>query len=182
MTVSGGVGYAVREESSNLGDTGMRQLGVALAIVLMAATVMGCNSLGRQPRLENASISPASLMPEQSAVITVKVVDKHDIVDRVVGVVLEDPRMKFPLRDDGVAPDQEADDNVWSLQVDVPFGAPPGQFTLELTAFNSKGDAIVVRKSKNEEGPLTTSCTLVIAYPPEEAAPAESPEEAASEG
>lgn len=159
----------------------MRQLGTVLAIVLMA-TGVGCNSLGRQPRLENASITPASLMPEQSAVITVKVVDKHEIVDRVVGVVIEDPRMKFPLRDDGVAPDREADDNVWSLQVDVPFGAPPGQFTLELTAFNSQGDAIVVRKSKNEEGPLTTTCTLVIANPPEEAAPAESSEGPTSEG
>lgn len=160
----------------------MRQLGAILAGVVMAATVMGCNTLGRQPRLENASIAPAALMPEQSAVITVKVVDKHGIVDRVVGVVQEDPRMKFPLRDDGVAPDQEADDNIWSLQVDVPFGAPPGQFTLELTAFNSKGDAIVVRKSKDEEGPLTATCMLVIEYPPEEAAPAESSDTAASEG
>ena len=160
----------------------MRHLGAVLACVVVAGTVMGCNTLGRQPRLENASIAPASLMPEQSAVITVKVVDKQKIVDRVVGVVLEDPRMKFPLRDDGVAPDQKAGDHVWSLQVDVPFGAPPGQFTLELTAFNSKGDAIVVRKSKSEEGPLTTTCTLVIEYPPEEAGAAESPDAAASEG
>lgn len=160
----------------------MKHPGAVLAFVLVAGTIMGCNTLGRQPKLEDASITPASLQPEQSAVITVKVVDKRHIVDRVVGVVLEDPRMKFPLRDDGVAPDKKADDHIWSLQVDVPFGAPPGQFTLELTAFNSKGDAITVRKSKSEEGPLTATCTLVIEYPPESADKAESPETAPSGG
>jgi hypothetical protein len=160
----------------------MKNVGAVLACLLVAGSVLGCNTLGRQPRLENASIAPASLMPEQSAVITVKLVDKQKVVDRVVGVVVEDPRMKFPLRDDGVAPDQEAGDNVWSLQVDVPHGAPPGQFTLELTAFSAKGEAIVVRKSKSEEGPLTATCTLVIEYPAEEAGATEAPDAAASEG
>ena len=160
----------------------MNRIGVWLALALLTSFSTGCNSFGRQPRLDHAAIVPASLKPGDSAVITVKVIDKRKIIKRVVGVVQEDPRMKFPLRDDGVAPDKKASDGVWSLQVDVPPLAPPGQFTLALTAFGSKGDAIVVRKTKDETGPLSATCTLLIEYPPEEPQGAEAPEAAAPPG
>lgn len=149
----------------------MRQIvGIALLVFLVAAT--GCNTMGRQPRLNDAKITPAALKPGESAVITVKVVDKYKIVSRVVGVVKEDQRMKFKLRDDGNPPDEKAQDGVWTLRVDVPFMASPGQFTLELTAFNSKNEPIEIKTGKGETGPLTATCTWSIEYPPEGQAPA----------
>lgn len=151
----------------------MKRTRAMLTLMLLVVAAMGCNTLGRQPKLQDAAIVPATLKPGDSAVITVKVVDKERIIDRIVGVVLEDTRMKLPVYDNGVAPDVKAGDGIWSLQVDVPPMALAGQFTLELTAFNSKGEAIEVRKSKHEKGPLTATCTWVITAPPEEAAPAE---------
>jgi hypothetical protein len=97
--------------------------------------------------------------------VTVKVVDAQKIVDRVVAVVKEDPRMKFPLQDDGQGPDADAGDGVWSLQVDVPFAAPEGPFTLELTAYSQDGQVILVKDTELGKAPLSTVCELVIEYP-----------------
>jgi len=89
----------------------------------------------RQPKLVDAALTPADLKPGDAAVLTVKVVDKHELVRKVEGVIREDPVIKFKLHDDGVAPDEKAHDNIWSLAVDVPFQAPPGEFILDLTAY-----------------------------------------------
>lgn len=154
----------------------MKRFAGVSAAVLFALAMTGCNTMGRQPKLQNATINPAALKPGDSATITVKVVDKHKIVQRVVATVAEDQRMKFKLRDDGLPPDEKAGDGIWSYSVRVPFMAPPGNFTLEITAYNAKGDAINVKKGQKEVGPLTASCTWSIEYPPDAApAPAQAP-------
>lgn len=154
----------------------MKYLAALSPILGLCLAMAGCASMGRQPRLDNAAITPSTLQPTESGVISVKVVDKYKIVNRVVGSVVEDPRMKFRLRDDGRPPDEKALDGIWSVQVEVPKLAPPGNFTIELTAYDSKGNAIVVKKARREKGPLTATTTMVIEYPPdapaEEAAPA----------
>jgi len=149
----------------------MKRFAGVSAAVLIALAFAGCNTMGRQPKLQDAKIDPTALKPGDSAVITVKVVDKYKIVQRVVATVAEDQRMKFKLRDDGAAPDEKAGDGIWSYSVRVPFMAPPGNFTLQFTAYNSKGDAISVKKGQKDVGPLSASCTWVIEYPPD-AAPA----------
>ncbi len=139
------------------------------AALLVCAVILaaGCNTLSRQPHLNNPTIAPATLKPGDSAVITVKVVDKHSIIKRVTAVVKEDQRVKLQLKDDGVPPDAKAGDGIWSRQVDVPFMAPPGQFTLEITAYNSKNEPVLVKTAKGQTGPLSATCTLKIQYPPE---------------
>jgi hypothetical protein len=152
----------------------MKRRTVAL-VACVAAVAAGCNSLGRQPRLQDATISPAALKPGDSAVITIKVADKHQIIRRVVAVVKEDPRVKLRLHDDGTPPDAKAGDGIWSRQVDVPFMAPPGQFTLEITAYNSKDEPVLVKIAKGQTGPLTATCALAIEYPPGGAAGPQAP-------
>ncbi len=147
-----------------------RFAGVSAAVMVVLAFA-GCNTMNRQPKLQDATINPAALKPGDSAIITVKVVDKYKIVQRVVATVAEDQRMKFKLRDDGATPDEKAGDGVWSYAVKVPFMAPPGNFTLEITAYNSKGEAISVRKSGKDTGLLSATCTWVIEYPPDATAP-----------
>jgi len=150
----------------------MKRFAGVFAAFIIALAGVGCNTMGRQPKLQNATIEPAALKPGDSAVITVSVVDKYKIVQRVVATVVEDQRMKFKLRDDGTAPDAKAGDGIWTYPVKVPFMAPPGNFTLEITAYNSKGEAITVRKGGKETGPLTAETAWVIEYPPDGTAPA----------
>lgn len=171
----------------------MKRLVVMSVIVVGVAALAGCNTVGRQPQLKDATISPlglqpgtaaredmepgtkvpSALKPGDSGVITAKVVDKHGIIAQVRGVVDEDPRMKFQLMDNGVAPDAAASDGIWSLQVDVPFMAPPGDFTLRLAAYKSNGEAIRVKPKGGEIQPLEILCPFTIQYPEEKPAPAE---------
>ena len=143
----------------------MNRIAGTLAFVVLVGAVAGCNTLGRQPKLENAAISPAELKPGASAVVSVKVVDRHNIVKRVEGVVQEDPSIRLKLRDDGSEPDAKAGDNVWTLRVDVPEQAPPGAFVLELIAYRSDGTPVPVRNAERHVVNLATSLPVVISNP-----------------
>lgn len=123
----------------------MLRLSLFVACCLAVAVLSGCNTLAGQPQISHASIEPDILEPGASAVIALEIKDRHRSVQRIEGVVLEDPRIAFLLRDDGIAPDEEAGDGVWSMQVDVPFQAPPGEFTLEFTAYGPDGLPVSVR-------------------------------------
>ena len=83
-------------------------------------------------------------------------------------MIREDRTITFRLRDDGVDPDQEAGDDIWTIQVDVPFNAPPGDFEFEVTGYDSDGEVVVVSDENGEAAPLSISFSLVIQYPPEE--------------
>lgn len=136
----------------------MKGLVGTVVLALALGVLAGCTSI---PKLQDAAIAPAQLKVGDSAVITVRVEDKHAIVKRVEGVVREDPRIKLKLHDDGQAPDVKADDRIWSLQVDVPFQAAPGAFTLDLTAYRSDGTPVPIRR-KGKTGPLTVDLPLTI--------------------
>ena len=46
--------------------------------------------------------------------------------------------------------------------------APPGDFTLELTAYRSDGEAVRVKTKEGDVVPLSTACSFTIAYPAEQ--------------
>ncbi|GMW00341.1 MAG: hypothetical protein AMXMBFR84_14790 [Candidatus Hydrogenedentota bacterium] len=146
----------------------MKHFAFLLAGLMVASFGSGCNTLGRQPQMSEAAIVPAALKPGESAVISAKITDKQRIVDRVVAIVKEDTRMKLMLKDDGLAPDAKAGDGVWTVEVEVPFMAAPGKYTLEITAFNREGGVINVKQADKSEGPLVAVTELVINYPPEQ--------------
>jgi hypothetical protein len=156
----------------------MKRFGVLCTAALMVAILAGCNTYGRQPRVRQALIEPAELHPGDTALISVQIEDRFGIVKRVEGVVREDPRITFQLRDDGVEPDLKAGDGIWILPVDVPFQAPPGKFTLDVTAYRSDGEAIVVRDEKENAVVLGSSFEMLILFPapPEAAAQDTEPE------
>ena len=99
--------------------------------------------------------------------ITVKIVDKFHVVSRVEGVVKEDRTLTFHFEDNGVAPDDKAGDGIWTIQVDVPFNAPPGDFQFEVSGYDSSGKLLAVDDKKGEAVPLSTSFSLAIQYPPD---------------
>ena len=139
-------------------------------LATLAATALlllnGCNTLSGQPQITRAAIDPEILEPGASAVITLAIKDKQGVVERIEGVVLEDPRITFRLRDDGETPDEKAKDNVWSMQVDVPFQAPPGQFRLEFTAYGSDGMPVSIRDDEGKVVVLQQTVPINIQFPP----------------
>lgn len=134
----------------------------AIAMAATALAAAGCNSMAGQPQIKTAAIEPSAVLIGSSAVISVAVKDKHHTVTKIEGAVKEDPRLKFRLKDDGKDPDAKAGDGVWSLRVDVPPTAPPGQFTVDLTAYNADGQPVLVRPKGGGAGPLTQSLTVTI--------------------
>lgn len=140
-----------------------RFAGLVLAVAALAA-FSGCQTFSGVPSIAKAAITPPELKPGDSALITVEVKDRHKIVDTVKGVVKEEPRITLTLRDDGQQKDVKAHDGVWSLWVDVPLTAPPGDFLVEFTAFRKDGTPVPVRDKQGHTTPLKTSLPLVIRY------------------
>jgi hypothetical protein len=160
----------------------MKRMVWVSVIALMIVVSIGCNAQRRQPRLTSATITPAQLNPGDTAVITVTVErDRFNIVNKVSAVVREDPRIKFDLNDDGNPPDEEAGDGVWSLLVDVPFMAPPGDFTLELMGYDEEGGVISVLGPEGGEMPLSTTCAFSVEHALDEAPEQKTPENQSSE-
>lgn len=124
----------------------------------------GCNTLSSAPQITKAAITPEVLRPGDTAVITMHLHDRSSVVHRVEGVVLEDERIVFKLRDDGQTPDEKANDGIWSMQVDVPFQAAPGEFRLEFTAYGKDGNPISVRDRDGHIAPLRQLIPLRIEY------------------
>ena len=127
-----------------------------LAVLALTAVCIGCTTLGRYPKLVEPAITPSELKAGESAVITVRMADRHNIIRRVEGVVREDPTVKLKLRDDGKPPDEKAGDNLWTLQVDAPFQAPAGQFNVDLTAYRSDGSTVPIRKDGHKQALAVT--------------------------
>ena len=143
----------------------MKQALSLTLVVVVVAMVGGC-ATGARPQVKTGLITPADLKPGESAVITVELQDKYKVVKRLEGTVVQNPDIAFELRDDGAAPgDEKADDGIWSLKVDVPFQAPPGDYQLDLTAYNDKGDKVMVRDKDGNTVPLTVSIPVRIQLP-----------------
>jgi hypothetical protein len=115
--------------------------------------------------MHSAQILPTDLKPGDTAVITVQVDDKFGVVRRVEGVVKEDRSITFEFTDNGVSPDASMGDGIWTIQVDVPFNAPPGTFEFEVSGYDNEGDLVVVDDENGEAAPLQTSFSLEIRYP-----------------
>ena len=135
---------------------------IVLVLAAVAPLLAGCTTIPKRPELLSAEIIPNALKPGDSAVVRVAFQDRFSIIDHVHGQIPEDPSIVFRLRDNGIDPDEMANDDVWTLLVDVPFNAPAGEFSLELTAYNSDDRPILVQNSYREVEPLKTSVTLTI--------------------
>ena len=138
---------------------------------LVLALCAGCNLLSGTPELLEPRIVPDALHPGDTAVISLRVVDRHRLVRKIEGQVQGQPRHVFRLLDDGVGPDEAPGDGIWSMQVDVPFQAPSGDFVLEFTAYKSDGLPVPVRDGQHHVVSLRTSLPLTIEAP-EKVAPA----------
>ena len=138
-----------------------------LTALLIAAA--GCNTLSGQPAMRRASIRPDLLYPGTEAVLSVQIRDRQDIVQRVEGILLEDPRLTFRLRNDGQPPDTKASDDTWSMAIVVPRQAVPGDYTMQITAIAGDGRPIVIRNKNGVVQPLQITLPVRIQPAPDNA-------------
>jgi len=122
---------------------------------------------------------------EEYALIRVKVQDPEDVVDRVVARVGDYPEQPLPLNDDGERFDETAGDGVWTRAVRVPVASPPGEFVLEITAYDENDNVVLVKTAEGSTAELQTTVPFVVRYPddgePAEPAAAGGDEAAAEE-
>ena len=137
----------------------------AIVLSVSLAAMMGCSSVPRQPVIKLAMIEPSELRPGDSATITVNLEDKFAVVNRVEGIVKEDPTIRFELKDNGEAPDAQADDGIWTIRVDVPFNAPPGDFQFDVKTYDESGEEVLVQDEEGNTVPLSAKFGLVISFP-----------------
>lgn len=138
---------------------------VARSLVLGAlALAAGCNSLGGVPEFKASAIAPEALHPGDTALITIDVKDKNNIIGGIVGAVKEEPNLKLTLHDDGQEGDVKAGDNTWSLAVIVPLEGQPGTYHLTFTAYRSDGVAVPIRGAGGEIAALSVEIPLEISY------------------
>lgn len=145
----------------------IRITSMAFSCVLLAAAISGCTTAGI-PQITHSVVEPAELGPGQIALITVELNDANSIVDHIDGVVKNYPERKFRLIDDGAAPDVAAGDGIWTMEVSVPFQAPPGEHFINFTAYDSQGQEIIVPDADGHATALGTMLRVVIAYPNDE--------------
>jgi len=143
----------------------MRQFGAFTVPVMLTALLAACATQGHQPELRNAALTPDVLNPGDGALLTAEVVnDAYGVVSTIEGTIQDDPRVSFNLNDNGERGDVTAGDGVWSLDMEVPFQAPPGEFVIVLTAYDDNGQIIPVLSPQGDSVPLTAACSLVIQY------------------
>lgn len=154
-----------------------RQGALLVTLVVLCGPLAGCATLGRGriPQMHNAKIEPDMLNLGDTAVITIEVADRLAIVTRVEGEVVEEQglegaekrgrRIRFKLGDDGQPPDAAAGDGIWSLRVDVPFQAPPGDYTLKFIGYDLQGEVVLVPDQNGNDVPLSATFTVTILYP-----------------
>lgn len=135
-----------------------------LSVLVVAITIIGC-ATSDQPVFKTVNLSPEVLYPGTSSLITVIVEDRYKVVNRIEGFVKEDPDTALMLNDKGENGDVEAGDRTWSLAVPVSRQAVPGDFEVELTAYNSKGEAVVIRDKKGDMTTLMTTLNVSISPP-----------------
>ena len=150
-----------------------------LSVLLVVLGTAGCMSQ-RQPQLRNGLLTPPELIPGNSGVISVEVKDPYGIVARLEGAVKQSPALTFILGDDGVMVecddgvergDVQAGDGTWSKVVDAPFYAPPGDYELDVTAYNPSGEILMVRDAEGNPVPLSITIPVRIVAPAPEATP-----------
>ena len=143
----------------------MKNVVMGLILVFGASSLLGCNTLSRQPQLKDPVIAPTVLKPDAEGLIKIQVVDRYHIVRKVDGTLREMSNVKIHFRDDGQGQDEKAGDQVWSYAFHVALTMPPGVYHLDVTALRADGLPVPVKHADKSKGPLTLTIPVEIKNP-----------------
>jgi hypothetical protein len=131
---------------------------------LVALVVFSGCATTKQPALTGAKILPARLAPGEGGVISVTVVDPQGIVAVVTATVREYPEISYDLNDAKADGDEVPGDGVWTFAIEVPGGAPPGQYNWYFEAYDTGGNLIKVTTETGETVTLTAEASVEIVF------------------
>ena len=86
-------------------------------------------------------------------------------VDKVTATVREESSYKFTLQNDGTGGDFSAQDSIWTYEFESYYGAPPGEYHLDISVIDHNGNEVVT--PGNEHRYLGKSGTIVVEVPAE---------------
>lgn len=119
----------------------------------------------------NLAVAPNAVAPGNTAAITVDLLDRKNQVDTVAAMLTNGSRkFLFDLYDNGTHGDETAGDSMWSVNVTIPATADPGPHTLQLSAYDTMGDPIML--DKESQTPLGMSVEMEILSPEDAQEPA----------
>jgi hypothetical protein len=111
--------------------------------------------------LNEPAVSPSTTPPGAPVLLTVTVADPEHQVD-TIAAWLRDTSVTLDLHDNGQDGDALAGDGIWSATLLVPQATPVGSYTVTFSAYNAKGDPILVPVEGAEPAPLTGNAGLTI--------------------
>lgn len=86
-------------------------------------------------------------------------------VDKVTATVREESSYKFTLQNDGNSGDFSAQDSIWTYEFESYYGAPPGQYHLDLSVIDQQGNEVIT--PGHEHRYLGRGGTIVVEVPAE---------------
>lgn len=97
--------------------------------------------------------------------IMVKLSGPVQKVDKVTATVREESSYQFTLHNTGESGDLSAQDSIWTYQFESYYGAPPGQYHLDISVVDHQGNEVVT--PGNEHRYLGRSGTIIVEVPAE---------------
>ena len=122
-------------------------LSISAAIFLFAFFMAGCAG---KLFVEEMSMSPSPVSPGDDAVSYVRLNKFSDAVETVKATLREYPQYSVNFTNDGTDGDEEANDNIWSKKVNIPYNAPSQTFHLDIVVLDKEGNVITTKDAKVE--------------------------------
>jgi hypothetical protein len=117
---------------------------------------------GTKLAMEEAMVDPPKVEAGDQAIITVKVVDKDVVVDRVTATVREYPEIVLELSDKGENGDKTIGDGIWSYQIDVPWETNPGVYNWDFNAYDKEGKKLKITNDDGNEVPIGAETAVEV--------------------
>ena len=135
----------------------LRFLGLIIIIVFLSFSCEDESQISVIP--ENPELN---LKAGATGTFTFKVTDNERIIAAINGYIIEYPDFTLALNDNGESGDENAQDGIWSTEINVPGTAPSGKYNFVFEVFDTDKNSIMTITETGEEVKLTAKTVLII--------------------
>lgn len=97
-----------------------------------------------------------------NGIISFKVDDTEKKIARISVTPREYPEYAFELNDNGESGDEYAKDEIWSMEINVPYDAPAGIYNLDCEFYDSDGNPVMTESNDGKKIKLTATILLKV--------------------
>ncbi len=98
----------------------------------------------------------------ENGIISVKVDDTENKIARISVTPRGYPDYVFELNDNGELGDEYAKDEIWSMEINIPYDAPAGIYNLDCEFYDSDGNPVMTKSNDGKETKLTATILLKV--------------------